>query len=68
MFCKKKCGFLKKCDSNTGMCIINKTLFIILSIIIFYLIIISIYFYNLTKKGKTESYKNTNWNDIISGY
>lgn len=67
MFCKKKCGFLKKCDSKTGLCIINKSLLVILIIVIIYIIIFSIYFYKLTHKYKNESYKNRNWNDIISG-
>lgn len=69
MFCKKNCGFLKKCNQKTGLCIFNKSLIFIFMVIICYIIILTIYFYNLTKKTgiKNEFYQNKNWDDIISG-
>jgi GR25 family glycosyltransferase involved in LPS biosynthesis len=66
MYCKTKCGFLKKCNPKNGMCILNKSLLIIIIIIIVYLIAIFMYYYNLTKKNQNETYKNKNWNEIVS--
>jgi len=66
MICKKKCGFLKKCNVKTGLCILNKTLLIVFSIIFCYIIILIIYFCCLIKKQNNEQYENKNWNDLVS--
>ena len=68
MINKKSCGFLKKYNSVKGKCTINKTLLIVLIIVICYIITLIIYFYHLTRKQENfERYDCKNWNDIVSG-
>ena len=66
MFCKKKCGFLKKCNTDTGLCVLNKSILIVFSILFLYLLIVLIYFFNLQKNNNNEFYKNSKWEDIVS--
>ena len=71
MLYNKNCDFRKKYNTELQKCTIDITFLLAILFILSYLIVLVVYFYNLTKKKnnmhKIELYKSRKWDDIISG-